>query len=129
MVLIKFEGKPFYPLDLQQDSQTISVNIGGWLVTEPVSRFISSPILILLTLSPLVYVRCFVFARVQLIGASSSPALYQKYSSNPTPPVDEWTLFQAMSADSAGGGIQQLETHYKTFIVRIFRLIAILHVH
>jgi hypothetical protein len=49
MVLIKFEGKPFYPLDLQQDSQTISVNIGGWLVTEPVSRFISSPILILLT--------------------------------------------------------------------------------
>jgi hypothetical protein len=38
--------------------------------------------------------------------------------------VDEWTLCQAMRADTAGGGIDQLETHYKTFIVRIFDLIA-----
>ncbi|KAH9484136.1 putative glucan 1,3-beta-glucosidase D [Psilocybe cubensis] len=45
-----------------------------------------------------------------------SPALYQKYSSNPVPPVDEWTLSQAMRADVAGGGISQMETHYKTFI-------------
>ncbi|KAF8509917.1 glycoside hydrolase family 5 protein [Gautieria morchelliformis] len=45
-----------------------------------------------------------------------APALYQKYSSNPTPPVDEWTLSQAMAADTAGGGLSQLEQHYKTFI-------------
>jgi aryl-phospho-beta-D-glucosidase BglC (GH1 family) len=46
-----------------------------------------------------------------------SPALYQQYLSNPTPPVDEWTLSQAMAADTAGGGLQkQLETHYSTFI-------------
>ena len=44
-----------------------------------------------------------------------SPALYQKY---PTA-VDEWTLSQAMAADtSSGGGLQpQLEAHYDTFIV------------
>lgn len=46
-----------------------------------------------------------------------APALYQKYSSNPTPPVDEWTLSQAMTADkSSSGGLSQLEEHYKTFI-------------
>jgi hypothetical protein len=44
-----------------------------------------------------------------------SPALFQKY---PTA-VDEWTLSQAMAADtSSGGGLQsQLEAHYDTFIV------------
>jgi hypothetical protein len=50
-----------------------------------------------------------------------SPALFQKY---PTA-VDEWTLSQAMAADTAsGGGLQaQLEAHYDTFIVsRIFGL-------
>ncbi|KAF8969936.1 exo-beta-1,3-glucanase [Flammula alnicola] len=45
-----------------------------------------------------------------------SPALYQKYLNNTTPAVDEWTLSLAMAADTAGGGINQLETHYKTFI-------------
>lgn len=45
-----------------------------------------------------------------------SPALYQKYLNNPTPAIDEWTLSEAMRADTAGGGIDQLETHYKTFI-------------
>lgn len=43
-----------------------------------------------------------------------SPALYQKY---PTA-VDEWTLSVAMANDQAGGGLSQLEDHYKTFIVR-----------
>lgn len=42
-----------------------------------------------------------------------APALYQKY---PTA-IDEWTLSEAMAADtSAGGGLSQLETHYQTFI-------------
>ncbi|CAA7267896.1 unnamed protein product [Cyclocybe aegerita] len=45
-----------------------------------------------------------------------SPALYEKYLNNPTPAVDEWTLSEAMRADTAGGGINQLEDHYKTFI-------------
>jgi hypothetical protein len=45
-----------------------------------------------------------------------SPALFQKYPSA----VDEWTLSQAMAADTGpGGGLQsQLEAHYDTFIVR-----------
>ncbi|KAG6334871.1 hypothetical protein ID866_4212 [Astraeus odoratus] len=30
--------------------------------------------------------------------------------------VDEWTLSQAMAADTASGGLSQLETHYQTFI-------------
>jgi glucan 1,3-beta-glucosidase len=51
------------------------------------------------------------------VVVSSSPALYQKYSNNPTPPVDEWTLSLAMAADTASGGLSQLEDHYKTFIV------------
>ncbi|KDQ60685.1 glycoside hydrolase family 5 protein [Jaapia argillacea MUCL 33604] len=42
----------------------------------------------------------------------SSPALYEKYPSA----VDEWTLSVAMAADTANGGLSQLETHYKTFI-------------
>jgi len=33
-------------------------------------------------------------------------------------------LGQAMRADTAGGGIDQLETHYKTFIVCGFDLIT-----
>jgi hypothetical protein len=44
-----------------------------------------------------------------------SPALFQKYPGV----VDEWNLCLQMTADtSAGGGIQQLEQHYDTFIVR-----------
>jgi hypothetical protein len=42
-----------------------------------------------------------------------SPALYQKYPGA----VDEWTLSQLMAADTASGGLNQLETHYDTFIV------------
>jgi hypothetical protein len=46
----------------------------------------------------------------------SSPALYQKYLSVPV--VDEWELSRAMRDDTGpGGGIDQLEEHYKTFIV------------
>jgi glucan 1,3-beta-glucosidase len=41
------------------------------------------------------------------------PSLFQKY---PTA-VDEWTLSQAMAADtSSGGGLSQIENHYDTFI-------------
>ena len=42
-----------------------------------------------------------------------SPALFQKYPAA----VDEWTLSQLMAADTANGGLSQLEDHYKTFIV------------
>ena len=47
-----------------------------------------------------------------------SPSLYQKYQSSTPQAVDEWTLSQAMAADtSSGGGLQaQLEDHYNTFI-------------
>ncbi|KAF9008570.1 glycoside hydrolase [Hymenopellis radicata] len=41
-----------------------------------------------------------------------SPALFQKY---PTA-LDEWSLSEAMAADTAGGGLGQLEEHYRTFI-------------
>ena len=55
------------------------------------------------------------------------PALYEKYQNvtpNPAIPggraVDEWSLSVAMLNDtSEGGGIQQLEEHYRTFIVRL----------
>jgi glucan 1,3-beta-glucosidase len=45
-----------------------------------------------------------------------SPALFEKY---PTA-IDEWTLSEAMRADTAGGGIDQLDHHYDTFIVSFF---------
>lgn len=46
-----------------------------------------------------------------------APALYEKYLSASPQPVDEWTLSEAMAADtSSGGGLQQLETHYQTFV-------------
>lgn len=48
----------------------------------------------------------------------SSPALYEKYLTAPNPAVDEWTLSENMAADTAGGGLAQMEEHYKTFIVR-----------
>ena len=45
-----------------------------------------------------------------------SPALFQKYPGA----VDEWDLSVAMAADTAGGGLNQLEDHYSTFIVRAY---------
>jgi glucan 1,3-beta-glucosidase len=45
-----------------------------------------------------------------------SPALYEKYHTDANPCVDEWDLSQHMRNDTAGGGINQLEDHYKTFI-------------
>ena len=46
------------------------------------------------------------------------PALYEKYQNATPPAVDEWTLSEAMINDtSSGGGLKQLEEHYKTFIV------------
>lgn len=43
-----------------------------------------------------------------------TPALFQKYQ---PAAVDEWTISIAMAADTASGGLSQLENHYKTFIV------------
>jgi hypothetical protein len=42
-----------------------------------------------------------------------SPALFQKYPGA----VDEWTISTLMAADTANGGLGQLENHYDTFIV------------
>ncbi len=80
------------PWDYSKD-KIYGVNLGGWLVLEP---FIV-------------------------------PALFEKYQNvtpNPAIPsgqaVDEWSLSVAMLNDtSEGGGIGQLEDHYKTFIVSI----------
>ncbi|KAJ3557790.1 hypothetical protein NM688_g1276 [Phlebia brevispora] len=44
------------------------------------------------------------------------PALYEKYINSTTVAVDEWTLSQNMANDTANGGLNQLEDHYKTFI-------------
>ncbi|KAF9449843.1 glycoside hydrolase family 5 protein [Macrolepiota fuliginosa MF-IS2] len=92
------------------------VNLGGWLVTEPVSTT-RIPRLLLLII-------CQVHVNFQMHGKRtytqlnifSVPALFEKYTNNQPPAVDEWTLSQAMQADTAGGGINQLEDHYKTFI-------------
>jgi len=43
-----------------------------------------------------------------------TPTLFQKYQ---PAAVDEWTISIAMAADTASGGLSQLEQHYKTFIV------------
>ena len=82
------------------------MNLGGWLVLEP---FIV-------------------------------PSLFEKYQNvTPTPAlptgqaVDEWSLSVAMLNDtSEGGGIGQIEEHYKTFIVSAsprLRYISHLTVH
>ena len=42
-----------------------------------------------------------------------TPVLYQRYPSA----IDEWSLSVLMAADTASGGLTQLEDHYKTFIV------------
>lgn len=47
------------------------------------------------------------------------PALYQKYATA----IDEYTLSQAMAADTANGGLQQLVDHYETFIVRFSAMV------
>jgi hypothetical protein len=44
-----------------------------------------------------------------------SPVFYQRYP----PSNDEWTLSTAMAADTANGGLSQIEQHYKTFIASI----------
>ncbi|KAI0273720.1 glycoside hydrolase superfamily [Gloeopeniophorella convolvens] len=44
-----------------------------------------------------------------------APALYQKYPGV----IDEWGLSVAMAQDTAGGGLSQLEDHYKTFITEV----------
>ncbi|KAI6043526.1 glycoside hydrolase family 5 protein [Pisolithus marmoratus] len=41
-----------------------------------------------------------------------TPSLYQQYPGS----VDEWTLSTLMAADTANGGLNQLENHYNTFI-------------
>lgn len=41
-----------------------------------------------------------------------SPSLFQQYPGS----VDEWTLSTLMAADTANGGLNQLEDHYNTFI-------------
>ncbi len=41
------------------------------------------------------------------------PKFYEQYAPNA---VDEWTVSQAMAADTANGGLQQLTNHYDTFI-------------
>ncbi|EPQ58738.1 hypothetical protein GLOTRDRAFT_12654, partial [Gloeophyllum trabeum ATCC 11539] len=71
------------------------VNLGGWLNTEPVS-LPSHP--------------------CHLPWSRRVPALYEKYVNSTTPAVDEWTLSTNMAADTAHGGLTQLEDHYKTFI-------------
>ena len=43
-----------------------------------------------------------------------TPTLFQKYQPSA---VDEWTISTDMAADTASGGLSQLENHYKTFIV------------
>ena len=73
------------------NDQIRGVNLGGWLVLEP---FIA-------------------------------PSLFENYqNSTPSPAlpgglvVDEWSLSVAMINDTSdGGGIEQIEEHYKTFIV------------
>jgi hypothetical protein len=44
-----------------------------------------------------------------------SPAIYQKYPGA----VDEWTLSTLMAADTANGGLDQIEHHYDTFMVSL----------
>ena len=97
------------------------MNLGGWLNTEPVSMQIFGSYRLMLTVFLyLVYVS-FLFTQqecLSLFRHLSVPALYQKYVNSSFAAVDEWTLSQAMAADtSAGGGISQLEQHYATFIV------------
>ncbi|KAJ8093128.1 hypothetical protein PM082_020613 [Marasmius tenuissimus] len=75
------------------------VNLGGWFTIEPF-RF-----------------DIYVFVPLTVRSARNSvPALFEKYHNTTSPPVDEWTLHTVMAADTTGGGINQIEEHYKTFI-------------
>lgn len=76
----------------------------------------------------LIFDPCFSLCKLRLCCHSvrlvslqvSAPALYQKYANANPIAIDEWTLSEAMAADtSSGGGIGQLEDHYKSFIVRL----------
>ena len=49
-----------------------------------------------------------------------SPSLYQRYPGA----VDEFTLSTLMAADTANGGLKQLEQHYDTFIVSFFFVVC-----
>jgi hypothetical protein len=51
-----------------------------------------------------------------------SPSLYQRYADSGA--IDEWTISSLMAADTANGGLNQLEQHYDTFIVRQVILIC-----
>ncbi|KAG9015685.1 hypothetical protein FRB90_004437 [Tulasnella sp. 427] len=44
------------------------------------------------------------------------PALFEPYVNGTPAAHDEWTLSQAMAADTANGGLDQMEKHYQTFI-------------
>ncbi|KZV79697.1 glycoside hydrolase [Exidia glandulosa HHB12029] len=44
------------------------------------------------------------------------PGLYEKYFDDQNVNGDEWTLSIAMTNDTAGGGLAQMEEHYRTFI-------------
>jgi glucan 1,3-beta-glucosidase len=43
-----------------------------------------------------------------------TPEYFEKYPGA----IDEWSLSILMAADTANGGLNQLENHYNTFIVR-----------
>ncbi|KAG7085336.1 hypothetical protein E1B28_002902 [Marasmius oreades] len=45
-----------------------------------------------------------------------TPALFEAYQTSTPHPVDEWTLHTVMAADTANGGLDQIEKHYQTFI-------------
>lgn len=45
-----------------------------------------------------------------------TPSIFQPYAAAGV--VDEWTLSTLMAADTTNGGLNQLEKHYDTFIVR-----------
>ncbi|KAG8954349.1 hypothetical protein FRC00_005878, partial [Tulasnella sp. 408] len=73
------------PLSQEWDYQNHpmrGVNLGGWLVPEPLVV----------------------------------PSLFEPYVNSSPPVRDEWTLSIAMAADTANGGLGQLEKHYDTFI-------------
>lgn len=59
------------------------------------------------------------------------PSLFEPYVNAVPPAQDEWTLSQAMAADTANGGLAQLEKHYDTFIVRplVLLFVSFLIVH
>ncbi|KAG8916641.1 hypothetical protein FRC01_002946 [Tulasnella sp. 417] len=73
------------PLSQEWDYQNHpmrGVNLGGWLVLDPLIV----------------------------------PSLFERYLNASPPVLDEWSLSIAMAADTARGGLSQLENHYDTFI-------------